>query len=74
MTEALVVTKDDKCYGLGQNSRGALGLGHNRQVKEPKIINELCDKQIIKFTNGLWHVLALTSDGKIFGWGANDLG
>jgi alpha-tubulin suppressor-like RCC1 family protein len=41
-------------------------------MKEPKIVNELCDKQIIKFTNGCRHVLALTSDGKIFGWGRND--
>jgi alpha-tubulin suppressor-like RCC1 family protein len=74
VTEVLVMAKDDKCYAFGENTNGVLGLGHNRQVKEPKIINELCDKQIIKFTNGLRHVLSLTSDGKIFGWGANDLG
>jgi E3 ubiquitin-protein ligase HERC2 len=74
VTEVLVVTKDDKCYAIGQNTDGVLGLGHDRQVTEPKIVNELCDKQIIKFTNGFSHVLALTSDGKIFALGLNDLG
>jgi hypothetical protein len=53
------VTIDEKCYGFGQNSFAVLGLGHNRQVKEPKIIEELCYKQIISFANGLYDVMAL---------------
>jgi hypothetical protein len=40
----LVVTKDDKCYDFGENTGGVLDLGHNRQVREPKIINELCNE------------------------------
>jgi E3 ubiquitin-protein ligase HERC2 len=73
-TKVIVVTKDDKCYAFGQNTDGVLGFGHDRQVRKPKIVNELCDKQIIKFTNGFWHVLTLTSDGKMFGWGRNYCG
>jgi hypothetical protein len=30
VTEVLFVTKDDKCYGFGQNEFGVLGLGHNQ--------------------------------------------
>jgi alpha-tubulin suppressor-like RCC1 family protein len=50
VTEVLFVTKNDKCYGFGQNDWGVLGLGHNRQVREPKIIDELCYKQMIRFS------------------------
>jgi alpha-tubulin suppressor-like RCC1 family protein len=59
VTEVLIVIKDDKCYGFGQNNWGVLGLGHDIQVKEPKIIEELCNKQIKSFANGLYHVMAL---------------
>ncbi len=59
VTQVLIVTIDEKCYGFGQNSFAVLGLGHNRQVKEPKIIEELCYKQIISFANGLYDVMAL---------------
>ncbi len=74
VSEVLIVTKDDKCYGFGQNEFGELGFGHNRQVKEPKIIEELCYKQIISFANGLYHVMALTRDEKVYSWGRNDWG
>ncbi len=53
VTEVLV-TKDDKCYAFGENGCGVLGLGHDRQVKVPKIVKELCDKQIIKFSNEIF--------------------
>ncbi len=42
-----------------------LVLGHKRQVREPKIIEELCDKLIISFANGLFLMIALTSVGKV---------
>ena len=31
----LFITSDDKVYGLGQNSYGCCGLGHNLVVNEP---------------------------------------
>jgi hypothetical protein len=49
VTEVMFFTKDDKCYGFGKSEIGELdlekvelGLGHNRQVREPKFIEELC--------------------------------
>jgi hypothetical protein len=38
------------------NLSNDLGLGHNRQMREPKIIEELCYKQIISFANGFSHL------------------
>jgi alpha-tubulin suppressor-like RCC1 family protein len=74
VSEVLIVTKDDKCYGFGQNEYGVLGFGHDNQVKEPEIIEKLCHKKIVNFANGLRHAMALTSDGKVFSWGENECG
>ncbi len=47
----LIVTKDDKTYGFGENTYSQLGFGHNKVMNEPQIANELCDQQIIDLKN-----------------------
>ncbi len=69
VTEVLLVTKDDKWYEL---TDWLLVWGHKRQVRETKIIKELCYKQIISFTNDLFLVMALTSVGKVYSWSRKD--
>jgi alpha-tubulin suppressor-like RCC1 family protein len=68
------ITEEDQIYAFGNNSYAQLGFGHNRAVKEPRILSELCDKNIIAFANSLCHVIALSSYGKIFCWGSNNWG
>ena len=68
----LFVSMDDNVYGFGSNQWGVCGLGHNKNVKDPQIIPELCDKNIQHFYNGLGFVLGLTSDNELYGWGRND--
>ena len=68
----LFVSMDDNVYGFGSNQWGVCGLGHNKNVKDPQIIPELCDKNIQQFYNGLGFVLGLTSDNVLYGWGRND--
>ena len=70
----LFITSDDKVYGLGQNTFGCCGLGHNNVVDEPQVIPQLCHKNIKQFFIGYTFVLALNSDGKLFGWGKNSHG
>ena len=70
----LFVTLNDKVFGFGSNSYGVCGFGHQMVVKEPKIIEELCDKSVIQFYNGMYTAFALTSDNKVYGWGNNTLG
>jgi RCC1 and BTB domain-containing protein len=70
----IIVTKNDKVFTFGSNEYGCLGLGHNNAVKEPEIVNELCDQQIIDISCGDYHVLALTKSGKCFSWGHNNYG
>ncbi|CAG2169666.1 unnamed protein product [Oppiella nova] len=83
----LFKTNDDKVYGLGSNKLGSLGLGHNDYVSEPQLIPELCHqniqrvdpenelfvklKSIGQISCGLYHLLALTSDSDVYGWGDN---
>ena len=70
----LFVTINDKVFGFGSNKWGVCGFGHQMVVKEPKIIEELCDKSVIQFYNGYTFALALTSDNKLYGWGDNEFG
>ncbi len=46
-------------------------MGRKRQVREPKLIEELWYKQIINFAHCLYYVMALTSYGKAYSWGRN---
>src|ERR1700759_4818279 len=70
----LFITSDDKVYGLGQNSSGCCGLGHNSVVNEPQVIPELCHKNIKQFFIGWNFVLALNNVGQVFSWGNNAYG
>jgi RCC1 and BTB domain-containing protein len=64
----LIVTKDDKTFGFGQNSQ--LGF----ELNEIQIVEELCDQQIIDFANGFSNCIARNSSGKIYCWGWNQWG
>src|SRR5882724_5734167 len=68
----IFITSDDKVFGFGDNYWGCLGLGHENEVKEPQIINELCFKKIIQIYNGMEFALALTEENEIYSWGRND--
>ncbi|XP_054167186.1 uncharacterized protein LOC128964580 [Oppia nitens] len=66
------VTNDDQVYGLGGNKSGILGLGDNNRVSEPKPIQELCGKGVVKFVTGFDYGLCLTGgDQQVYSWGYN---
>ncbi len=52
----------------------SIGFDHKRQVREPKVIEELCDKIIINFANHLFLMIALTSVEKVYSWSRKDWG
>ncbi|CAG2165492.1 unnamed protein product [Oppiella nova] len=56
-------------YGLGTNSEGQLGLGHNTSIETPQQVPELCHKNIQQFLNGKDFVLAITSNDHVYSWG-----
>ncbi|CAG2104406.1 unnamed protein product [Medioppia subpectinata] len=69
------VTTDDRVYGLGTNTDGVLGLGHNRPIHTPEEILGLSSHKIHHFYNGCDYVLAVNSDrNRVFSWGRNVCG
>ena len=69
-----LVTNDDKVYCFGSNTNGLLGFGHENEVKELTLNQDLSHKQIIDFKNSEYHVIARTSDEKVYCWGCNEMG
>jgi RCC1 and BTB domain-containing protein len=67
----LIVTKDDKTYAFGRNTYNQLGFGHNRVVNKIQIVEQLCDQQIIDFSNSRFHSIARNTSGKVYCWGWN---
>ncbi|XP_057324785.1 alsin isoform X2 [Microplitis mediator] len=51
---------------------GQLGTGDIINRAKPVLVNKLHNTGIKKISCGSYHVLALTLDGRIYGWGKND--
>lgn len=77
---SFAIKTDGTVYGWGNNYIGtgngnsSLGLGPNDTTAKvnPVPVPELNNKgKIAKITSGSLHTLALTEDGKVYGWGAN---
>ncbi|CAG2172538.1 unnamed protein product, partial [Oppiella nova] len=59
-------------YGLGFNSEGRLGLGHNTTIHTPQRVPELCHQNVHQFISGSDFVLAVNTDNNvIFSFGRN---
>jgi alpha-tubulin suppressor-like RCC1 family protein len=72
----LILTKDNKIFGMGSNSSGQLGNPNNKSQQEnfrnrhfePIPIN-LGKLVVTKLACGEQHSLALTKRGQVFAWG-----
>jgi regulator of chromosome condensation len=54
-----------------QGNNGAIGFSQTSQQElRPVLINNLTD--VAKLVAGAQHMLALTSEGKVFSWGCNE--
>ena len=70
----LALTAEGSVYSWGDNTYGQLGDGSNIQRLTPVAVNVsgvLAGKTVIAISAGSAHSLALTTEGKIYGWGYN---
>ncbi|KAK5582365.1 hypothetical protein RB653_003948 [Dictyostelium firmibasis] len=68
---SLVLTREGKVLGFGENNFGQLGLGDTRNRTTPTPIETLNNQNIIDIGVGLDHSMAVTKAGHVFGWGYN---
>ncbi|KAL0686293.1 hypothetical protein Bca4012_053141 [Brassica carinata] len=67
------VTEDGDLYGWGWGRYGNFGLGHGDLEDHlvPHKLEALGNSVISQISGGWRHTMALTSDGKLYGWGWN---
>ncbi|XP_035715246.1 ultraviolet-B receptor UVR8 [Folsomia candida] len=76
----LTLTKDGKVFAFGRNSHGQIGNGSTKdqfQVIEVRMTITLDARrqiQIVQISCGSCHSVALSDDGSVYSWGANDKG
>jgi alpha-tubulin suppressor-like RCC1 family protein len=73
----LVLTSDGKVFAWGSNSSGQLGNGTTNSSTTPVAVDmsgALSGKTVTAIAAGDAHTLAVTSNGKVFAWGANGYG
>lgn len=64
------VGDDGSVWVWGMSKRGQLGLGkHVTEAVLPSRVEALSPENVVKVSFGWGHALALTVDGKLFGWG-----
>lgn len=77
VTHTLLLTSDGKVYAFGANNYGQLGDGTNTNRYTPVAVNmsdAIFGKVVVDISAGDNHNLALTSDGRVYSWGRNNLG
>ena len=72
----LAMNEDNHVFSWGDNQWGqcARDVTPEGVYLKPQLISQLNDKNIAYICCGFWHSLALTTDGKAYGWGANTEG
>lgn len=68
---------DGKLVSWGEDKQGCLGQGPDNPIQpdpKPIRIQDVGEAKVIDVQFGKKHVLALTSEGKVYAWGNNDSG
>jgi alpha-tubulin suppressor-like RCC1 family protein len=70
----IILTVDGEVLTFGVGEYGRLGSGSSSDINIPTSVNALENEEIVQVSAGSNHSLALSSTGKVFSWGRNDMG
>ena len=70
----LFLSNNGKVYACGHGYYGQLGLGNNKNVKSPILVQSLSNKNIIEIASGWSHSLVLTDEGYAYSAGCGKFG
>jgi alpha-tubulin suppressor-like RCC1 family protein len=73
-THSLAVTEDGRVWAWGSNDSGQLGDGTQTQRNSPVQLLAFSVNPVVAVSAGQSHSLALTADGRVWGWGSNYYG
>ena len=65
------LTAKGRVYTWGKGDNFRLGHGQEDHVRFPRLVEEL-NGTVVDLAVGLMHVVAVTKEGKLYGWGKND--
>ncbi|NLI01589.1 MAG: cell wall anchor protein, partial [Chthonomonadales bacterium] len=74
MYHSVALTSDNKVWAWGRNAYGQLGLGDTTNRTSPAEVTAFADKSVVTLAASNTHTLAITSDGRLWAWGANSSG
>ena len=71
---SLFLSSNNNLYVCGHGYLGQLGLGNNKNINSPLIVQSLTNKKIIEIAAGWSHSLVLTDEGCVYSTGCNKYG
>lgn len=74
LRHSVLVKEDGGVFGCGSSKRSQLGLGDKKDFTTWKEIPELKDKRVVQLALGQHFTVALSQEGKLFGFGDNKHG
>ena len=71
---SIFLSNNGRVYTCGHGYFGQLGLGNNKNVKTPILVNCLSNKNVIEIGAGWSHSLVLTDEGYVYAAGCGKFG
>ncbi|GJQ69394.1 HERC2 [Trypoxylus dichotomus] len=69
---SMALSTDGRLFSWGKGEGWRLGHATDEHIRFPEVVESLHEKKVVSVSLGLGHVLALTDQGEVYGWGKNE--